>query len=148
MVLSREAISIVAPVLRHRALDLVESAVARRRDGGDVVPDIAAVDVDRIVVDADVGGECAADDVGAVRQIDGELAVRIAPGAVDVESDDGQLFLLRRFFERAAAGAIVFDFVVQVLELFLGAIERDLVAQLRRGFGERFCRRRLDLEHA
>src|SRR3984893_11055346 len=48
---------VVAPLRLDLAFHLVERALARRRDAGDVVPDIAAVGFQRIVVDADVGRE-------------------------------------------------------------------------------------------
>ena len=83
MAFSREAIWSSRQRCFDLALDLVESAVARRRDAGDVVPDVTAVGFERIVVDADVGGEGGADDSPACGRLVDELAARIAAGAVD-----------------------------------------------------------------
>ena len=80
---SREAISSSRQCCLDLALDLVERAVARRRDAGDVVPDIAAVGFERIVVDADVGGERGVDDCRRHRKFVDRLAVGVAAGAVD-----------------------------------------------------------------
>ena len=128
---------VVTPALGDLILDFIERAVARRRDRGDVVPDIAAVGVDRIVVDADVGRKRSVDDVGGVSEVRDRLAVGIAAGAVDGVSDERQFLLLRRLLQRGAAGAVVFDLVVEVGDLRLGAVERDVVAQLGGGVGER-----------
>ena len=119
------------------ALDLVERSVARRRNAGDVVPDVAAVGRDRVVVDADVGGKGGVNHFRGVGKIGDRIAGGIAAGAVDVEGRHRELRLLRRVFERTAAGARVFDLVVQTQHLGLGALGRDIAADLRRDFGER-----------
>ncbi len=146
---SRDGDLVVAPLRLDLALHLVESALARRRDAGDVVPDIAAVGLERIVVDADVGGEGGVDHFGGVGKVLGRLAGGIAAGAVDrVVGDDGQLQFLRRFLQRSAAGAGLLDLVVDVQDGSLDARQSDLVADLRRHVGEGFGFLGDDLRHA
>ena len=48
---------LLAPARLDLLLDLVERPLARGRDAGDLVPDVAALDLQRIAVDADVGRE-------------------------------------------------------------------------------------------
>ncbi len=69
---------VIAPMLFDVGFDVVIGAFLRRRNGGDVVPDIAAIGVDRIVVDADVGAEGRVDHLHAVRNIGGRLVVGVA----------------------------------------------------------------------
>ena len=73
------------------------------------------------------------------------LALRFAAGDVDLVGGDRQLQLLRRLFERAAAGALVLDLVVDVPYLGLGAFGDDVLAYLRRDIGKRFVLCGLDL---
>ena len=71
------------------------SSRLRSRDGRDaenVVPDITAVECDRIVVDADIAGKGLRDDIEAVGNAGRELAVGKAAGAIDrVDGDGGQV---------------------------------------------------------
>jgi hypothetical protein len=69
---------VVAPACLDLILDLVDRAFARRRDAENVEPDIAAAELDRIVVDADVAGEGLRDDVEALRNAGNRLPVRRA----------------------------------------------------------------------
>ncbi len=79
---------VLAPALFNLALDLVERTIARRRDAGNVIPDVTAVGLDRIVIDADIGSECGADDIAGMGQAGDDLAGRIAAGAIDrIEGD-------------------------------------------------------------
>ena len=82
---SRDGDFVVAPALRHLGFDFVEIALVRLGDVGDGIPDIAAVGVDRIVVDADIGRVGRVDDIGGVRNVGDRLAVRIAAGPVDID---------------------------------------------------------------
>ena len=135
------------PVVLDFRFDFVERALACRCDRGDVIPDIAAVGVDRIVVDADIGGERSLNHVGAVGNIRERLAVSITPGPVHFVCGHRQLQLGRGFFNCAAAGSIVLDLVVQASHLGLGAFERDVRPKLLRGFGKGLRRFRDDLQH-
>src|SRR6185437_1255617 len=65
---------VFAPARLDLVLDLVERAVARWGDAQDIVPDIAVLVPDRIVVDADVTIERLLDHVEARRNVGG-LAV-------------------------------------------------------------------------
>ena len=146
MAFSRDAISSSRQRASTCALDLVERSIPRRRDAGHFVPDVAAVGLDRIVVDADIGTERGVDHFGGVGEIAHRLAFRIAAGAIDgVIGDDRQLHFLRRLLQRAAAGARVLDLVVHARHVRLAALARDVLADLRRQFGERFGFLRFDL---
>ena len=112
---------VVAPLRLDLVLDLVEIAFARRRDAEHVVPDIAAVELDRIVVDADVAGEGLRDHVEAARNVGHRLAVGGAAGAIDgVDGDGGQPELLRGLDHAGAAAALVFHLVVEFGDLGCG----------------------------
>ena len=148
LALSRDATSSSRQCCLDLAFYLVEIALARRRNAGHVVPDIAAIGLERIVVDADVGRERGVDHFGGVGKVFDRLAVGVAAGAVDgVVGDDRQLQFLRRVLERCAAGAGVLDLVVDVLDDFLDARQGDLVADLRRHVGEGFAFLGDDLRH-
>jgi len=69
---------IVAPALLYLGFDLIERAFARRRNGGDVIPNIAALGIDRIVVDANIGGKSGLDNIGTAGNVDGRLTIQIA----------------------------------------------------------------------
>src|ERR1700730_18747174 len=96
---------VVTPPRLDLILDLVETALARRRDAEHIVPDIAAAKLDRVVVDADIAVEGLRDHVEAARNIGHQLTVGKAAGAIDrVDRDGGQSELLRRL-DRAGAAA-------------------------------------------
>ena len=69
---------VVAPMGLNVLLDLVESALVRGRDRGNIVPDEATSrQREGVAIDIDVCRERRADDVGAARQIVHGLAARI-----------------------------------------------------------------------
>ena len=117
---------VVAPARFDLVLHLVERALARRRDAGDVEPEIAAVrQLQRIVVDPDVAGKRCGDHVRGLRQVGDRFAVRAAAGAVD-RFDDARVEaeFLGGLGERGAGRALVLELVAQIAELGLGAAPR------------------------
>src|SRR4029077_11211535 len=89
---------VLAPFRLDLVADLVEVALARGRDAEHVIPDIAAIELDRLVVDADIAAEGLRDHVEAARDILHGLAVRHPPGAIDgIDRDGGEPELLRGF---------------------------------------------------
>ena len=117
-----------APLLLDRVLDLVERAISRGVDLGDVEPEKAVVlGVQRSVVDADVGGEDGAQQRLFVRQIDGGAAgvepLRIDGRDVASLEADG----LGGLAERLAGHARVLDLVVDRSHVIGGAAGRDIL---------------------
>src|SRR5439155_19532489 len=106
---------IYAPACLDLILHFVEGALARRRDGDHVVPDVAAArQLQRRIVDADLGGERAGDDVGTDGKIRNRLAVRCAAGTVGgIDRARGQIQFLRDLVEMRAGSALILDLVVQ-----------------------------------
>ncbi len=76
---------VVAPARLDLVLDLVERAIARRRDAGDVEPDIAAFDLQRVVLDTRLGREGGGQQALRVGQVGDRLAGWVAAGAVDLD---------------------------------------------------------------
>src|SRR5262249_36409758 len=91
-------------------LDLVQRAIARGRNPGDVVPDIAAVDLEQIVVDTDIGIEGGRYHLAGKREIH-DLAAGLPAGTIDIVRGDRQLQFLGDLRQRRAAGALVFNFL-------------------------------------
>src|SRR5581483_8573012 len=120
---------IVAPAVFHLVLHLVERALIRGRVSGDFEPDKAVIvgDLQRIIVDPDIGGEGGGDDIDALRKINHRTAIRGAAGAVDgIDRANTKPELFRRFGDIGAARAFVLDLVAQVADLDLGLCRRDL----------------------
>ena len=111
-----------------------------------VIPDVAAVELDRIVVDADIAVEGLRDDVEAAGNVGHQLAVEEAAGAIDgVDGHGGKPELLRGFDHAGAAAALVFHLVVEIGDLGARALGGDFLFQ---GRGDAFIGRfgpRLDL---
>src|SRR4029077_2283602 len=136
---------VLAPARLAWALDFLERAIARRRDAGHGIPDVAAIGLDRVVVDAHVGTKRGLYHTAEAAEIGERLFPRVAGGGVGLGGGHRHLQLLRRLFERAAAGALVLDLVVDVPYLGLGAFGDDVLAYLRRDVGKRFVLCGLDL---
>src|SRR5262249_59114166 len=102
-------------------LDLVERAIAGRRDAEHVDPDIAAArHRHRIGLHADVGSEGALEHARALRQTGHRLTVGTAAGAVDrLDLTRVQLELLRDLVEPLARGTLVLDLVLKVEQVAL-----------------------------
>src|SRR3984893_11359533 len=137
---------VVAPSGLDLVLDLVEAAFARWRDAENVVPDIAAVERNRIVVDADVAVEGLRDDIETARNVVAQLTARGAAGAIDgVDGDGGEPEFLGGFDHPGAAAALVFHLVAQFGCLGARALGGNFLLQVR---GDGFIGRldaRLDL---
>src|SRR5581483_6740752 len=123
---------------------VLQFAVVLRRDGGNVVPDEAAFDGDRFILDADVGSERAAD------QTRGQVLDRLplVVGAVLVDRgyrDDRDIVFLADLGERLAASAGVLDHVALIGDLCGGALVGELLLDLGLGLVERRNLLRLDL---
>src|SRR3981081_3173993 len=87
---------IVAPSRLDLVLDLVKVAFTRRGDPQNVVPDIAARERNRIVVDAHAAVKGLRADVETARNVRHRLAIGKATGAVDsVDGDGGKPQFLR-----------------------------------------------------
>src|ERR1700687_2632848 len=99
-------------------LDLIEVTLARGGDAEDVVPDIAALERDRIVVDADIAVEGLRDDIETDRNVGCRLAAGEAAGAIDaVDGDGSKTQFLRGFGDAGAAAALVLHLVAQLGDL-------------------------------
>ena len=82
LVLSRVAISCVAPARLDLLLDFVERAFPRGRYSHDVKPDVAVLELERIALDTDVGGKRQRQQALRIGKVD-RHAGGIAAGAVD-----------------------------------------------------------------
>ena len=141
---------IAAPALLDLGADLVERLLARRRDFEHLVPDkAAALQLCRLVLDADIRTERRRDDVGARRQAGDRIARRVEPLAVGRLDGGGlQAELLRHLGEAQPARALVLDLVAARGKLALGAVGCDLLLDRRHDLLERLDVRGLDLDHA
>src|SRR5262249_14320856 len=126
---------VAAPARGNLVADLVHRAFARQRDADDLVPDITAAGLQRIVVDAYVACEGRRDEVSALRQASDRLAGRIAPRAVDgPDRHRRHADLLRGFGNAGAAAALVFHLALERRHRVTRAIDRDLTLD---GAGDR-----------
>ena len=111
------------------------SSRLRSRDGvmaENIVPDIAAVELDGIVVDADVAVEGLRDDVEAAGDVRRRLAAGKAARAVHgVDGDGGEPQFLRGLDNARATAALVFHLVAQLGDLGARAFARNLLLELR-----------------
>ena len=141
---------VVAPARLDALLDLVERAFPRRRDAGDLVPDESpAGDGQRIVLGADVGREGIVEDLDAFRQPLDRLVDRRPAGPIDrADGHERKLQLGRDLLQLGARGILVFDLVPDLVDLALGAIDRDLMLDLVLDLFERLGRTGLDLDGA
>src|SRR6185312_15256425 len=116
---------VFAPARRDLVLDFVERAAARWGDAQDVVPDIAVLVSDRIVVDADVTVEGLLDHVETGRNVGG-LAVGQMTRMIDrVDRGGSEPELLCRLNDAGAAGALVLHLVAEVRNLTASSFGRD-----------------------
>ena len=115
---------LLAPARLDLLLDLVERAIARRGDAGDLEPHIAAIELQRIALGADFGGKCRRQQPLRIGHGDGQAGGR-APGPVDgLDRARRELERLGGFGQRLAVGAGVLDLVVELEDVGLGALER------------------------
>src|ERR1035437_5695210 len=117
---------VVAPFRLDLVLDLVKVAFVRRGDAQNVVPYIAATELDGIVVDAHIAGEGLRDDIQSARNVGHQLAAGLAAGAIDgVDGDGGQSQLLRGLDDTSATAALVLHFVAQLRNLCARTVGRN-----------------------
>jgi hypothetical protein len=127
---------VLTPACLNLVLDLVERAVALRRDACHFIPDVATVDLQRIVVGADVSRERAGYQALLLRQVGDGLVGWVAPEAVDLHGTSFELELLGRLGERLAERALILDLVVNRSDLGLGPLIGEIGAKLLGGFLE------------
>src|SRR6202034_2010483 len=121
---------VIVPARYDLVLARIEATFMRWGDADNVVPDIAAVERDRIVVDADIAVEGLGDDIEALGDVGRKLAIGRAAGTVDgVDRHGGKAELLGRFGDAGAAAALVFHLVAQVGDLLARALDGDFLLQ-------------------
>ena len=113
-------------------LDLVERPVALRRDARHLVPDIAALDLQRIVFDADLGGERGVEQALGLRNAAHRLARRVDALAVHLDGAHRKLQIGRGLRQRPADGTLVLELVVERKDLGAGALVREIACGARR----------------
>src|SRR5207302_9642401 len=78
-------------------LYVLERAIARRYNVDNVVPDVTAIHLQRIDLDAELGRERACQHTLPLGNIGHLVARPVATGATDLDRADGELELLGRF---------------------------------------------------
>src|SRR6266702_777208 len=123
---------VVAPSGLDLVLDLVKAPFARRRDAENVVPDIAVVERDGVVVDTHIAAKGLRDDIETAGNVGRQLPVGETAGAIDrVDGDGGKPKLLCGLDDACATAALVFHLVAQIGDRFARAFHRNFLLQIR-----------------
>src|SRR5262249_19163537 len=137
---------VLAPFGFDLVAHFIERTLARRRDADHVVPDIAAVELDRVVVDAEFAVESLRAHIGPARAVGAGLPVRHAAGTGDgIDRHGGEPELLRGLDDAGAAAALVFHLALQLVDLGARVRGGDLLLDGRRHAFITWHRGRLDL---
>src|SRR5712691_9369182 len=112
-------------------LDLVKAPFARRRDAENIVPDIAVVERDGVVVDTHIAAKGLRDDIETAGNVGHQLPVGKTAGAIDrVDGDGGKPKFLRGLDDACATAALVFHLVAQIGDRFARAFHRNFLLQI------------------
>src|SRR5215468_4472608 len=137
---------LLAPARLDLVLDLVERTFARRRDAGDVVPDVAVLKPQGVTFDADIGGKRPGEKPLRVGKLH-RRACSIAAGAIDrLDGARLELQIGGGLGQRFALCARILDLVVEVENLGFGARGGQLLLEFAGHLLERANLLRLDLE--
>src|SRR5215467_8808069 len=138
---------LLAPARLDLVLDLVERTFARRRDAGDVVPDVAVLKPQGVAFDADIGGKRPGEKPFRIGKLHWH-ACRIAAGAIDrLDGARLELQIGGGLGQQFALCARILDLVVEVENLGLGARGAQFLLEFAGHLLERANLLRLDLEN-
>ena len=139
---------VVPPARFELVFDLVERPFPLGRNARHFVPDIAAGDLQRIVLDADLGRERGGEQALGLRNAAHRLARRADALAVHLEGPYRKLQIGRSLGQWPADRTLVLDLVVERKNLGPGALVRKVFPELVAHFAERPNLLRFDLQHA